>query len=285
MAHLLRAVQVNWSPSWKHIIKLRRLRAAIYDTAHASPCLSAFLLIAGAERHMRTKGWDRLGYCSFLCLKNLVPFIVLMDSLNSRNESICLFLPQIYRHLFIYWGFLFRLGAADVQVICARQRFNSLCQLSNKRHREILLPARPFLRALQQKKSFIPHTQTPQLAHHYPSDSCLFVRMGAGGNMVLGIPAWHWILRDVEESCLHGYRSNKTHRKCHDPSAPQMEAQRCCTHIFAVCLDLALEDLSHYLTPTTRRSNKCGENLRVLFTLALTPRQQHKPKRLHLQLV
>lgn len=61
---------------------------------------------------------------------------------------------------------------------------------------------------------------------------------------------------------------------------PQTEAQRCCTHIVAVCLDLALEELPHYLTHTTRRNNKRGENLRVLFTPALTLRQQNKPKRL-----
>lgn len=124
---------------------------------------------------MRTKGWERLGYRSVLRLKNLVPFIVLMDSLNSRNKSICLFLPQIYRHLLIYWDFLFRLGAADFQVTCTRQRFNSLCQAEQQK---ALQNPPPGLISSDLCHIGSPsRTWTPQLAHHYPSDSCLFVRM------------------------------------------------------------------------------------------------------------
>lgn len=125
---------------------------------------------------MRTKGWDRLGYRSVLRLKNLVPFIVLMYSLNSRNKSICLFLSQIYRHLLIYWDFLLRLGAADFQVTCTRQRFNSLCQAEKQKALQNPPPGLLISSELCHKGS-PSRTRTPQLAHHYPSDSCLFVRM------------------------------------------------------------------------------------------------------------
>jgi len=161
VAHQLTAVQVNWRPWWKYTVKLRSLCTTICDTARVGAYPRAFCLVAGAGHHMRTKGQDR----SFLCLKNLVPFILLMDSLNSHDKSICFFLPQISRHLFIYWDFLFSLGAADFQVICTRQRFNSSCQAEQQQ--ALRNPALPGSSSPQSSaaKEALHHTHPDPAAH------------------------------------------------------------------------------------------------------------------------
>lgn len=209
---MLKAVQVNQSPSWRYIIKLMR-----QSTTQHSAYPSVLLLITGAEHHKGTKGWDWLGYCSVVCLKNLVPFIVLMDSLNNCKKSIHLFLSQIYRYLFIEISYL-RLAVANFQVICNRQRFNSLCRLSNKRHREILLPGSSFPQSSATKE--VLHHSHPDFTAHpsIPKRQLLICQAESKGNMVHGVAAWHWIVRDAKEPCLHRYRSNKTDTKC--PTSP-----------------------------------------------------------------
>lgn len=55
---LYRAVQVNRSSSWKHVTEVRRL----HITAFAIPHPTVFILTAGAEHRMRTKGWGQQWY-------------------------------------------------------------------------------------------------------------------------------------------------------------------------------------------------------------------------------
>lgn len=143
-----------------------------------------------------------------------------MDSLNNCKKSIRLFLSRIYRHLFIEISYLDWLLQTPRSSAIGKD-LTACARLSNKTHHKILLPGSSFPQSSATKE--VLHRAHPDFTAHpsIPERQLLVCQDESKGNMVHGVAAWHWILRDAKEPCLHRYRSNKMNTKCHTSPPPR----------------------------------------------------------------
>lgn len=129
-----------------------------------------------------------------------------------------------------------------------------------------------FLRALQQRKSFTARTQTLQLTHHYPSDSCLLVRMRGETWCLVFLHDTEFYMMRSDLVCVgtgptkHTENAVSAPRLRHkdDVSASLLSVLIWPWRIPHVTLLLQWEGITNV-----------GKTSRVLFMLVLTPRQ-HK---------